>query len=851
MPERLKEKEQLLEDLYKNVYQLEKSFEVKLYDKSAIVKMAKDAGEVACYVKQKIEGAKKKEVLDKAKKDAEEKVLNDYFAALEKYQKNENKDDFNKAINDIADSIIDRQVKVAIVKDAESVAKSISNVEKEAERKKIMENVINNNVKLKMQKLITGELTEMQKDIRKYLGDDRVENRINERIEKYKNTINEKVANAKTPEACETALKEVMKIIYMMKKDGKKWECISGMEEVMDELKLQDIQDKDIYDNLIKVGARKAAEIIVGKKDNDQENEQKISFKDAELQQKAKGMYNSRLADVTSDINKIIDNIVNSINSVNEKEDVKTAMLSETGDIILKYNAAINKINNIKSTKNGEDKEKIEKALKVGDKEVKEALRKIAKEALRYICEASTMVESDEKGIKKLQNKAVSELKVGEEKVEVEQCLNGAKGSDKREQMVLQYKLRMLDEKEKEKGKNNVIEAAKDLYKDSPGIVATFDGIAEFKKGLGEKLLGGKRICSLNPEQLIQEWYRLEPYAAKDPPRNLSLADRYEYRQKYARREQIENILSTNENVHWFHRLHFCVAKAYETATDNNYWFREKTKGTQKKGIFGYLSQCLTDIKAEMELHGTPQTPLERSRAAFLHQAVQAIHSAMSDGDPRQTNEVLLPVLGSVLRILNANLDKRELAEQVLVSSASPEEAKKILEEKLNADSQKAVLGLDKVKDDQSKKEPSNVDLMDEKSMDGGHYFEGQTKLKRSEFEELRGKIQKACYRKAGEIFKSMLDGLNSEKRAKMEVNKADMIKEIGKQIWEDYQKGETRMFELYKLKMFSKEIDKQRWKDMMFTWAFICMQNGMMMSNRGVDNIMKQLLETVKHGNA
>ena len=69
--------------------------------------------------------------------------------------------------------------------------------------------------------------------------------------------------------------------------------------------------------------------------------------------------------------------------------------------------------------------------------------------------------------------------------------------------------------------------------------------------------------------------------------------------------------------------------------------------------------------------------------------------------------------------------------------------------------------------------------------------FEGQTKLRRSEYEELRGKIQKACYRRAGEVFESMLNGLNNDQRAIMERNRANLIKEIGKQTWEDYHKSE------------------------------------------------------------
>ena len=77
------------------------------------------------------------------------------------------------------------------------------------------------------------------------------------------------------------------------------------------------------------------------------------------------------------------------------------------------------------------------------------------------------------------------------------------------------------------------------------------------------------------------------------------------------------------------------------------------------------------------------------------------------------------------------------------------------------------------------------------------------------------------------------------------------MIDKTADRLWQDYTKVEARMFELYKLKKFSKEIDKQRWKDMMFTWAFLFMQNGMMSANKGTDMIMRQLIKTIEHGNA
>ena len=136
----------------------------------------------------------------------------------------------------------------------------------------------------------------------------------------------------------------------------------------------------------------------------------------------------------------------------------------------------------------------------------------------------------------------------------------------------------------------------------------------------------------------------------------------------------------------------------------------------------------------------------------------------MNDSYPRQSIQVLLPVLGAVHRILDANLDKLEHVNQAL-GAATKEEAKKIVSDKLNAERQKSVLALGKVKEDQNEKNESKVDLIDKKSM-GGEYFEEQANMRPSELQEWRGKLLEACHTRAGAIFKSMLNGLNSERRA-------------------------------------------------------------------------------------
>ena len=950
---------------------LNKLIEVESHDQTERHELISEMADAAGKAKERSEKAEGKddEEAKKAADNAKKKVIDDYLAA-----QNEKGENYQKAIKNIVEYVKNLQVREAIVEQAGEDAKSGS-----LNKKEIITYMGKKDIISEMKKISGEQLNNLHNELKQYLGQDVFKYPAHERKKNYKDEIDKWITDAKEEagkaetlekcqEVCREALGKVTKYLYLAKGDGKRVKNISAIEKAMDEVQRQK------YDVFIEAGAKKAAEIIVGKdKAEGDLSSEALAMCKANLTSAIVSKIDGFVKDGTGESTKeIVNNIINEISDAsgfgraiesitdaietNKKDNIiKESIRGEVNKIISKAlgdarakdknkakvgyekevkdkageltknackicekkltNAIMSKIDEIiKGNKKEEIKEELEKEeYKISsasaldtkitniinfikgnkkddkkdediEKEVNKIIRKVLKESLRESYEHQVMTDDEIVAVEGLQKTAKGKLddKSIESEIKVKECL-GRKNEEKKGNMVAQYRLGLYDKeiaKQEEEAKDlaktekrnikeidikKVIEALNAKIKEKEKekeilAVKSRSLLSEGKYGeIDEKCnsnyeqLKDNRTDSiyLNGDQLIQKWYSLYPYAvAKEPSGETSSEERFDYYQKLAEREKIEKILLDDPGVHCSHQFRFCIAKAYEMAVHKDYyWWRDGSqKGVTENGVIIYLQKSIDKIRGQKAAHGTPQTRLGRSREAFLNQAMEALDFAMKDSHSRQSLPVLLPVLGAVHRILEANCEKPNYVKQALALE-DPKEAKMLLEDKLNAASQKSVLGLDRPKEDPSKKEPSNVDLIDEKTMDG-EYFKGQTKLKRSEFEELRGKIQKACYKRAGEIFESMLNGLNSEQRVIMERNRADMIKEIGKQTWEDYQKGEARMFELYKLKRFSKEIDKQRLKDMMFTWAFLCMQNGMMSANKGTDMIMRQLIKTIEHGN-
>ena len=84
---------------------------------------------------------------------------------------------------------------------------------------------------------------------------------------------------------------------------------------------------------------------------------------------------------------------------------------------------------------------------------------------------------------------------------------------------------------------------------------------------------------------------------------------------------------------------------------------------------------------------------------------------------------MLLPILGDLNHMLEADLSKLEKVKLALALGASNQaESKRNTEKDFSDKRQRSELGLDKLEDNKDKGEKSNVDLMDEKTMDGEYF---------------------------------------------------------------------------------------------------------------------------------
>ena len=293
-----------------------------------------------------------------------------------------------------------------------------------------------------------------------------------------------------------------------------------------------------------------------------------------------------------------------------------------------------------------------------------------------------------------------------------EKCKKDFEDEHLKQNMVAKYQLNKFKEKDS-KGNAEEENTCDNVIKEAESFIETMlTDIGDLKNNIGNLKKDAEKLLQydtykLNPVQLMQEWRRLGDYAAKDTPSNLSLSERYDYGIKHARRKQIENILFTNKDIHWSHRLHFCVAKAHELASRDVYFKREKTpkKELIETGALYYLGKVK---EMRSEAYDTDLGTLGANVLYKVHEALSLVNTVSKD----QCCQLLLPVLGPLDHILEKHFDKSEYIQQAIDGKIKIDE----LNEKCGNGIQKSAFGIDKVKDEE---ENSKVDLMDEKKMGG------------------------------------------------------------------------------------------------------------------------------------
>jgi hypothetical protein len=330
---------------------------------------------------------------------------------------------------------------------------------------------------------------------------------------------------------------------------------------------------------------------------------------------------------------------------------------------------------------------------------------------------------------------------------------------------------------------------------------------------------------------------------AKDPSDNLSLAERYDHFLKRAKLKQIENIIDNDQKVHYSYRIMLNMARAYEAALEDNYFWALDENKAKVDGVLHYLK----NVKVEVEDH---DGELGKLRADFLHKVVEFVRSNIGEAKDRQSIRMLLPFVVRAQRVLEADLDNLGLVKQFLNSQTSGE-AKKIkdkLNDRLSTENQRSALGLDVVEGTQKKVARDMAKEIEDRLMKNGNFDFGELeKLRPSERQVLSNARLEQFRERAVAEFDRILDGLNSEQRAIMEKERPKFLLDLMKMGEKEFERIEKMSFQLYKIKEFKKEVDRQRWQDAIYMWFLNFAQNGMQAYNRGSNIFVQQIEKIIK----
>ena len=557
-----------MESMYDS-YQLNKLLKVDLHDqpcqRELVLQIARDAAKAAGEVAE-IEDGSTLEKVKKAKSIAKQKVIDDYFAAFTKYQKDKNEDSYQTAIKGIAEFVVEQKVKAKFVKKVTLAA---------GEDQEIIKKVVGDDLKKEMDDIIAARITRLKSSMREYLGSDRMEDRMENRIKRYKKIIQGIMDNKwkkfkkenieKICKNCEGTLKYILTYIDTAEKAENIANNVLDMKAAMNEEELNKqgvvLTDKlTLCENIIKQGIRKvindkaakeAEKVLKGIAGGNEE--EKINT----LTEKAF----EKICKTKLNNDKIIEKITKNIKNDKKKEIVNKIKEIRDNTSINEYNRCKEAIKAVTDHIGGDDNF-IEGDIENAKKEIAEVLRDLEKEALGEAYKELMEVNIEKQEKKPKSNECINEdvqkeidklqCKKQDSEEKAQKCINGQQGETKKNRMISKYRLKILEEAKSDMTKKEAEKAKEEKrYPKEIDYMRVLEGSGEFKDiidnttleklktlrdGLGKQLLGGNRPDELNGAQLMQEWRKLAPYAAKEPSGELSSEERYDYYQKHAKR---------------------------------------------------------------------------------------------------------------------------------------------------------------------------------------------------------------------------------------------------------------------------------------------------------------------------
>jgi hypothetical protein len=380
------------------------------------------------------------------------------------------------------------------------------------------------------------------------------------------------------------------------------------------------------------------------------------------------------------------------------------------------------------------------------------------------------------------------------------------------------------------------LEARVDVISSTEMIGKTVTKVAQEMNAAVEATI---KLRELSGPQLIKAYDR---YAGSS-----SLAEQ-------AERQKIEAFIDDEANgVHYYYRNQLNLRRAYVGALRHNY-YDSMIGGVKKPGeVYEYLKRLVT----KTEFHQTEQGAL---REALEHSVVDAIRSGINMvRNEGMDDDLMLPILTKAIQELATRSRNLKLAEKTASPETTPDKAMQSLEKMTIAEAQPPEPD---AKDDKTKAKDVPLDEMFVKYKRKGsrqwHYkvipgkrekvkffdFEAVERMSPAEKTEYANKVSNTLFDSANLLFDKMLENLDTEQRFLIEQKRGEWIDKQHERLLKIHDRSEAMQFQLYKLRLFRKEMNKQRWKDAMVQWALLWLKQGVDGASKGANTFMSEFIK-------
>jgi hypothetical protein len=111
---------------------------------------------------------------------------------------------------------------------------------------------------------------------------------------------------------------------------------------------------------------------------------------------------------------------------------------------------------------------------------------------------------------------------------------------------------------------------------------------------------------------------------------------------------------------------------------------------------------------------------------------------------------------------------------------------------------------------------------------------------------EGRDKIRNDIIQKTEASFDLRIKNLHPEEKLLYRQKRAEWVDKEIERRWKVYEKRETIIFQIYKMRFYTEEANRQRWKDAMVQWAFLWMKSSVEGASKGAKDFMSELEKIV-----